>query len=79
MCEEGLKSLAVCSCGVSGLIIVLTQMVKGFSNQARKARLAEPANRDKEDLALFGRWQTEEYQPPIAVDGKVARKAEGWC
>lgn len=51
-------------------------MVKGFSNQARKARLAEPANRDKEDLALFGHWQTEEYQPPIAVDGKVARRAE---
>lgn len=47
-------------------------MVKGFSNRARKARLAEPANRDREDLALFGRWQTEEYQPPIAVDGKVA-------
>ena len=54
-------------------------MVKGFSNQARRARLAEPANREKKDLALFGHWQTEEYQPPIAVDGKVARKAEGWC
>lgn len=59
------------------MVIVFTQMVKGFSNQARKARLAEPANRDKEDLALFGLWQTEEYQPPIAVDGKVTRKAEG--
>lgn len=54
-------------------------MVKGFSNRARKARLAEPANRDLEDLALLGRWQTEEYQPPIAVDGKVAGRAEGWC
>ncbi|XP_074007592.1 DNA repair protein complementing XP-C cells isoform X1 [Numenius arquata] len=53
------------------------KMVKGFSNQARKARLAEPANRDKEDLALFGRWQTEEYQPPIAVDGKVPRNEYG--
>ncbi|KGL97150.1 DNA repair protein complementing XP-C cells, partial [Charadrius vociferus] len=53
------------------------KMVRGFSNQARKARLAEPANRDKEDLALFGRWQTEEYQPPIAVDGKVPRNEYG--
>ncbi|KFO87649.1 DNA repair protein complementing XP-C cells, partial [Buceros rhinoceros silvestris] len=53
------------------------KMVKGFSNQARKARLAEPANQDREDLALFGRWQTEEYQPPIAVDGKVPRNEYG--
>ncbi|XP_064309802.1 DNA repair protein complementing XP-C cells isoform X1 [Phalacrocorax carbo] len=53
------------------------KMVKGYSNQARKARLAEPANRDKEDLALFGHWQTEEYQPPIAVDGKVPRNEYG--
>ncbi|KAM4893685.1 DNA repair protein complementing XP-C cells [Sylvia borin] len=53
------------------------KMVKGFSNRARKARLAEPANRDREDLALFGRWQTEEYQPPIAVDGKVPRNEYG--
>ncbi|KAM6343926.1 DNA repair protein complementing XP-C cells isoform 2-T2 [Alca torda] len=53
------------------------KMVKGFSNQARKARLAEPANQDKEDLALFGRWQTEDYQPPIAVDGKVPRNEYG--
>lgn len=59
--------------------LLYLQMVKGFSNRARKARLAEPANRDLEDLALFGRWQTEEYQPPIAVDGKVAGRAEGWC
>lgn len=27
--------------------------------------------KDENDLALFGEWQTEEYQPPIAVDGKV--------
>ncbi|NXD11806.1 XPC protein, partial [Nothocercus nigrocapillus] len=53
------------------------KMVKGFSNQARKARLAEPANREKEDLALFGRWQTEEFQPPVAVDGKVPRNEYG--
>ncbi|XP_058701408.1 DNA repair protein complementing XP-C cells [Poecile atricapillus] len=53
------------------------KMVKGFSNRARKARLAEPANRDREDLALFGHWQTEEYQPPIAVDGKVPRNEYG--
>ncbi|XP_071612119.1 DNA repair protein complementing XP-C cells [Heliangelus exortis] len=53
------------------------KMVKGFSNHARKLRLAEPTNRDREDLALFGRWQTEEYQPPIAVDGKVPRNEYG--
>ncbi|KAM6121190.1 DNA repair protein complementing XP-C cells isoform 2-T2 [Pterocles gutturalis] len=53
------------------------KMVRGFSNQARKARRAEPANQDKEDLALFGRWQTEEYQPPVAVDGKVPRNEYG--
>ncbi|OXB82984.1 UNVERIFIED_CONTAM: hypothetical protein H355_001327 [Colinus virginianus] len=53
------------------------KMVKGYSNQARKARLVEPANRDKADLALFGRWQTEEYQPPVAVDGKVPRNEYG--
>ncbi|KFP75860.1 DNA repair protein complementing XP-C cells, partial [Apaloderma vittatum] len=53
------------------------KMVKGYSNQARKARLAEPAYRDKKDLALFGLWQTEEYQPPIAVDGKVPRNEYG--
>ncbi|XP_014461113.1 DNA repair protein complementing XP-C cells isoform X1 [Alligator mississippiensis] len=53
------------------------KMVKGYSNQARKARLAEPANRDKDDLALFGLWQTEEYQPPVAVDGKVPRNEYG--
>ncbi|KAM8799761.1 DNA repair protein complementing XP-C cells isoform 4-T4 [Eudromia elegans] len=45
--------------------------------KARKARLAEPANREKEDLALFGRWQTEEFQPPVAVDGKVPRNEYG--
>ncbi|XP_074862270.1 DNA repair protein complementing XP-C cells isoform X2 [Carettochelys insculpta] len=53
------------------------KMVKGFSNQARKARLAEPSNREKEDLALFGLWQTEEYQPPVAVDGRVPRNEYG--
>lgn len=50
--------------------------MKGFSNRARKARLAEPQLQDHNDLALFGRWQTEEYQPPVAVDGKV-RAASG--
>uniref|UniRef100_A0A7M4FIE2 XPC complex subunit, DNA damage recognition and repair factor n=1 Tax=Crocodylus porosus TaxID=8502 RepID=A0A7M4FIE2_CROPO len=53
------------------------KMVKGYSNHARRARLAEPANRDKDDLALFGLWQTEEYQPPVAVDGKVPRNEYG--
>ncbi|KAJ7316932.1 hypothetical protein JRQ81_003094 [Phrynocephalus forsythii] len=53
------------------------KMVKGYSNQARKARMMEPANRDKNDLALFGLWQTEEYQPPVAVDGRVPRNEFG--
>ncbi|KAM6468595.1 DNA repair protein complementing XP-C cells isoform 2-T2 [Liasis olivaceus] len=53
------------------------KMVKGYSNQARKARMAEPANRDKKDLPLFGLWQTEEYQPPLAVDGRVPRNEFG--
>lgn len=46
-------------------------MVKGYSNRARKARLAQPELQDHNDLGLFGKWQTEEYQPPVAVDGKV--------
>ncbi|XP_074054563.1 DNA repair protein complementing XP-C cells isoform X2 [Macrotis lagotis] len=53
------------------------KMVKGFSNRARKARLADPQYRDQDDLALFGHWQTEEYQPPVAVDGKVPRNEFG--
>ncbi|XP_053151985.1 DNA repair protein complementing XP-C cells isoform X3 [Hemicordylus capensis] len=53
------------------------KMVIGYSNQARKARMAEPANRDKKDLPLFGLWQTEEFQPPVAVDGRVPRNEFG--
>ncbi|XP_049622464.1 DNA repair protein complementing XP-C cells [Suncus etruscus] len=53
------------------------KMVKGYSNRIRKARLAEPLLRDQNDLGLFGRWQTEEYQPPVAVDGKVPRNEFG--
>ncbi|XP_058028559.1 DNA repair protein complementing XP-C cells isoform X2 [Ahaetulla prasina] len=53
------------------------KMVKGYSNQARKARMAEPANRDKMDLPLFGLWQTEKYQPPLAVNGRVPRNEFG--
>nr|XP_015203476.1 PREDICTED: DNA repair protein complementing XP-C cells [Lepisosteus oculatus] len=53
------------------------KMVKGFSNRARKARLLEAENRNKVDLPLFGHWQTEEYQPPVAVDGKVPRNEYG--
>ncbi|XP_075143171.1 DNA repair protein complementing XP-C cells isoform X2 [Leptodactylus fuscus] len=52
------------------------KMVKGQSNRARKARLADP-EKDCNDLALFGQWQTEEYQPPVAVDGKVPRNEFG--
>ncbi|XP_077181469.1 DNA repair protein complementing XP-C cells [Paroedura picta] len=53
------------------------KMVIGYSNQARKARMMEPANREKKDLALFGLWQTEVYQPPVAVDGRVPRNEFG--
>ncbi|XP_014447971.1 DNA repair protein complementing XP-C cells [Tupaia chinensis] len=53
------------------------KMVKGFSNRARKARLAEPQLQDHQDLALFGHWQTEQYQPPVAVGGKVPRNEFG--
>ncbi|XP_066554275.1 DNA repair protein complementing XP-C cells isoform X2 [Amia ocellicauda] len=53
------------------------KMVKGFSNRARKARILDAENRDKDDLPLFGRWQTEEYQPPVAVEGKVPRNDYG--
>ncbi|XP_043831988.1 DNA repair protein complementing XP-C cells [Dromiciops gliroides] len=53
------------------------KMVKGYSNRARKARLADPQFRDQDDLGLFGHWQTEEYQPPVAVDGKVPRNEFG--
>lgn len=45
-------------------------MVKGFSNRSRKARMVSE-QKDQNDLPLFGEWQTEEYQPPLAVDGKV--------
>lgn len=50
--------------------VSLCQMVKGFSNRSRKARMMSEV-KDENDLPLFGQWQTEEYQPPIAVDGKV--------
>uniref|UniRef100_A0A3P9LGF2 Xeroderma pigmentosum, complementation group C n=1 Tax=Oryzias latipes TaxID=8090 RepID=A0A3P9LGF2_ORYLA len=52
------------------------KMVKGFSNRSRKARMASE-QKDHKDVALFGEWQTEEYQPPIAVDGKVPRNEYG--
>lgn len=62
--------------GVS-ISLVAAQMVKGQSNRARKARMADPEKRDSNDLALFGAWQTEDYQPPVAVDGKVSRCVRG--
>eukprot|EP00066_Takifugu_rubripes_P030839 XP_011620105.1 PREDICTED: DNA repair protein complementing XP-C cells isoform X2 [Takifugu rubripes] len=52
------------------------KMVKGFSNRSRKARMMSET-KNENDLALFGEWQTEEYQPPIAVDGKVPRNDYG--
>uniref|UniRef100_A0A673BNJ4 Xeroderma pigmentosum, complementation group C n=1 Tax=Sphaeramia orbicularis TaxID=375764 RepID=A0A673BNJ4_9TELE len=52
------------------------KMVKGFSNRSRKARMMSEM-KDEKDLPLFGEWQTEEYQPPIAVDGKVPRNDYG--
>nr|XP_019945076.1 PREDICTED: DNA repair protein complementing XP-C cells [Paralichthys olivaceus] len=52
------------------------KMVKGFSNRSRKARIMSEL-KEKNDLPLFGEWQTEEYLPPIAVDGKVPRNDYG--
>ncbi|XP_062396243.1 DNA repair protein complementing XP-C cells [Sardina pilchardus] len=52
------------------------KMVKGFSNRSRKARSMSEQKEEK-DLPLFGEWQTEEYQPPVAVDGKVPRNDFG--
>ncbi|MED6279416.1 hypothetical protein CHARACLAT_000659 [Characodon lateralis] len=52
------------------------KMVKGFSNRSRKARMMSKM-REEKDLPLFGEWQTEEYQPPVAVDGKVPRNDYG--
>ncbi|XP_069549980.1 DNA repair protein complementing XP-C cells isoform X1 [Brachyistius frenatus] len=52
------------------------KMVKGFSNRSRKARIMAEL-KEENDLPLFGEWQTEEYQPPIAVDGKVPRNDYG--
>ncbi|XP_012682897.2 DNA repair protein complementing XP-C cells [Clupea harengus] len=52
------------------------KMVRGFSNQSRKARMMSEHKVEK-DLPLFGEWQTEEYQPPVAVDGKVPRNDFG--
>ncbi|XP_023144959.2 DNA repair protein complementing XP-C cells isoform X1 [Amphiprion ocellaris] len=52
------------------------KMVKGFSNRSRKARMMAEL-KEENDLPLFGEWQTEEYQPPIAVDGKVPRNDYG--
>ncbi|KAI3357243.1 hypothetical protein L3Q82_015695 [Scortum barcoo] len=52
------------------------KMVKSFSNRSRKARIMSEM-RDDNDLPLFGEWQTEEYQPPIAVEGKVPRNDYG--
>ncbi|XP_058500049.1 DNA repair protein complementing XP-C cells [Solea solea] len=52
------------------------KMVRGFSNRSRKARVMSEL-KEENDLALFGDWQTEEYQPPIAVDGKVPRNDYG--
>uniref|UniRef100_A0A3B4UWM5 Xeroderma pigmentosum, complementation group C n=1 Tax=Seriola dumerili TaxID=41447 RepID=A0A3B4UWM5_SERDU len=52
------------------------KMVRGFSNRSRKARMMSE-QKDENDLPLFGEWQTEEYQPPVAVDGKVPRNDYG--
>lgn len=50
---------------------MICQMVLGVSNRSRKARMMSQ-QKDAKDLPLFGLWQTEEYQPPVAVDGKVS-------
>ncbi|XP_046727726.1 DNA repair protein complementing XP-C cells isoform X3 [Silurus meridionalis] len=52
------------------------KMVKGSSNRSRKARMMSE-NKENKDLALFGHWQTEEYQPPVAINGKIPRNDFG--
>ncbi|XP_030640504.1 DNA repair protein complementing XP-C cells [Chanos chanos] len=52
------------------------KMVRGFSNRSRKARMMSE-NKEEKDLPLFGHWQTEEYQPPIAINGRVPRNDFG--
>ncbi|XP_058246091.1 DNA repair protein complementing XP-C cells isoform X1 [Hemibagrus wyckioides] len=52
------------------------KMVKGFSNRSRKVRMMSE-NKDEKDLPLFGLWQTEEYQPPVAINGKIPRNDFG--
>ncbi|XP_034027640.1 DNA repair protein complementing XP-C cells isoform X2 [Thalassophryne amazonica] len=52
------------------------KMVKGFSNRSRKARMMSEL-KDENDLPLFGEWQTEQYQPPVTVNGKVPRNDYG--
>ncbi|GAA6106457.1 DNA repair protein complementing XP-C cells [Tachysurus ichikawai] len=52
------------------------KMVKGFSNRSRKVRMMSE-NKDEKDLPLFGPWQTEEYQPPVAINGKIPRNDFG--
>ncbi|KAK2507090.1 hypothetical protein MC885_005275 [Smutsia gigantea] len=44
---------------------------------AMRAAESVPRLQDQNDLGLFGHWQTEEYQPPVAVDGKVPRNEFG--
>uniref|UniRef100_UPI00358E7AE2 DNA repair protein complementing XP-C cells isoform X1 n=3 Tax=Myxine glutinosa TaxID=7769 RepID=UPI00358E7AE2 len=53
------------------------KMVKGHSNRARKARANDTMAKDAPDLPLFGAWQTEEYNPPVASGGKVPRNDFG--
>ncbi len=47
----------------------------------QEARLAEGTRQEEADggatVGAFGRWQTELYQPPHVVDGKVPRNAYG--
>ncbi|XP_041047943.1 DNA repair protein complementing XP-C cells isoform X1 [Carcharodon carcharias] len=54
-----------------------SKMVKSQSNRARRARSVNWEDRDKDDLGLFGHWQTEPYSPPSAVNGKVPRNDFG--
>ncbi|TSO77710.1 DNA repair protein complementing XP-C cells [Bagarius yarrelli] len=52
------------------------KMVKSMSNRSRKVRMMSE-KKDENDLALFGLWQTEEYQPPVAINGKIPRNDFG--
>ncbi|XP_077869408.1 DNA repair protein complementing XP-C cells homolog [Saccoglossus kowalevskii] len=42
-----------------------------------KKKYQDTVKNEEPTVPVFGRWQTEEYEPPLAVDGKVPRNEHG--